>query len=107
MRIVNCTPHELHLVRPDNTVLVLPKPAGPAARMTETKVVIGQVDGVPILKCQYGAVENLPPQEEGVLLVVSMLVRSACPDRSDLVSPGDLVRDSAGVIIGSRGLIAR
>ena len=33
-----------------------------------------------------------------------VLVASACPDRSDLLVPGPLVRDSEGKVIGCRGL---
>lgn len=105
MRIVNCTPHELKLVRPDGSPVTLPKPSGPVARVASTSTVVGEVDGVPLFRASFGAVENLPAEEAGVVLVVSALVRAACPTRSDLASPGELVRDAGGNVIGARGLV--
>lgn len=105
MRIINCTPHELKLFRPDGSVVTIPKPSGPAARVAATNTVVGEIDGVPLFHTSFGAVESLPSPEEGVLLVVSLLVRAACPTRKDLASPGELVRDAGGNVTGARGLV--
>ena len=35
----------------------------------------------------FGEPEGLPPQEDGVLLIVSGMMAAACRGRSDLVSP--------------------
>jgi len=105
MRIINCTPHELKLFRPDGSVVTIPKPSGPAARVAATNTVVGEVDGIPLFRTVFGAVENLPAEEAGVIVVVSALVRAACPARTDLASPGELVRDAGGNVTGARGLV--
>jgi len=53
----------------------------------------------------YGRVEGLPEPETGVLYLVSAVVRAAVPGRADVASPGDLVRDGEGNVIGCRHLI--
>lgn len=59
--------------------------------------------GIPCTIRRYGA-GNLPPQEEGVGLIVSQIVAAAFPERCDLFYPGDLVRDKDGVIVGCKSL---
>ena len=54
---------------------------------------------------EYGEVTGLPPEEEGVVLVVSGLVRAALPEREDLASPGGLVRDEKGRVVGCTHLV--
>jgi len=65
------------------------------------------IDGkaVTVYENEYGEVINLPEFQPGIFYVVSGQVRSAIPGRTDLYSPGDLVRDEAGVVIGCRGLV--
>ena len=54
----------------------------------------------------FGEVEGLPPETEGVWLIVSGMVRAALPQRQDLLSHADPVRDSEGTIIGCGGFHA-
>ena len=96
---VNLTPHEIHL--PTGTI----PPSGALARCEEESVAAGTIDGVPALTRRYGAVHDLPPFHEGVWLIVSHMCRVACPERLDLVSPGDLTRDADGRITGCTNLI--
>jgi hypothetical protein len=67
-------------------------------------VLVGEHDGLPLYQAEFGEVEGLPEPAEGVLYVVSMLVRQAVPERTDVASPGELVRDEQGRVIGCRGL---
>lgn len=103
MNLMNLTPHALHLVTPGGTVTIAP--SGTVARCTQTSTSAGEVGGIPLSRVTYGDVQGLPEPQEGMLLIVSALVRSALPTRTDLASPGDLVRDAAGAVIGARGLI--
>jgi hypothetical protein len=64
----------------------------------------GEADREPLVRGTYGQVIDLPDQQEGVLLVVSALVRAALPGRRDLASPADLVRDTVGRVLGCRAL---
>jgi hypothetical protein len=74
--------------------------------MTRKQVGQLELDGtiVPIYSTIRGAVTGLPEAAEGVSYFVSGQVRSAAPDRRDLYSPADLVRDSAGIVIGCESL---
>ena len=97
---INLTPHTINVVGGPS----LP-PSGSVARVAATSTPAGEFGGVALSRTTFGEVEGLPAPEEGVLLVVSALVRSAVPDRRDVASPGDLVRGDDGQPIGCRGLI--
>ena len=100
--IINLTPHDVIVVDDNgNTVKVFPKSKSPA-RCSVNREVIGDVDGYPLYKSVFGAVENLPAPERGTYYVVSRLVAEAT-ERDDLLVPDDTVRDEAGHIIGCRG----
>ena len=107
MKTVNLTPHALTL-HGVNGVLVVP-PSGTIARLAVTREgrPAVEVDGVslPVCRPTLGTVTGLPAAEAGTIYVVSALVAEAVR-RGDVMSPGELVRDSAGVITGARGLCA-
>ena len=46
---------------------------------------------------------DLCDEMDGVILIVSTLVKNASPDRKDLVSPGELIRNEAGQPVGCKG----
>lgn len=96
---VNLTPHEIHL--PTGAI----PPSGVVARCEEESVPVGAIEGVPIWVRRYGKVQNLPPQHVDRWYIVSHMTRVACPERMDLVSPGDLTRDAEGRITGCTNLI--
>lgn len=103
MTITNLTPHALVIVLADGSTRTV-APSGAVARCRAINVPAGDADGIPLGRVTYGAVEGLPEAAEGVLYVVSGLVRAAVPGRADVASPGDLVRDAAGAVVGCRGL---
>jgi hypothetical protein len=100
--IINLTPHTLNL--PGMTIA-----SSGVARCATVSVSAGSVEDmgvvVPLYRTTYGEVVGLPGPVEGTLYVVSALVRSAVPNRTDVASPGELVRDSSGVVIGCSGLV--
>ena len=102
LKLVNCTPHTVKLV---NDFGILEMPSVGVARVSSTQEEIGRVIGVPLVRATFGAVTGLPEPVEGTLYIVSALVRAALPGRADLASPGDLVRDEAGNVIGAKSLI--
>ena len=59
---------------------------------------------VPLTRTTFGEVQGLPDPADDTLYVVSRLVISAVPDRTDLVSPDGAVRDDQGRIIGCTAL---
>ena len=99
-RFVNLTPHAVVVVGGPT----LP-PSGSVARCASSSTPAGEHGGVGLVRTVFGAVKGLPEPEAGVIFVVSALVRAAVPGRSDVASPGDLVRDAAGAVVGCRNLV--
>jgi hypothetical protein len=102
MRIVNLTPHTVNLITDAGTRVFQSEGV---ARVSSVSTPVGTATGLPLTRVTFGEVVGLPAREFDVLYVVSALVRSACPNRPDLASPGDLVRDDAGNVVGCRNLI--
>ena len=114
MPIINLTPHA-NVIVGYGTI----PPSGTVARCATVSTPVAPwrgewavgVDGeevnhmVNLSTVSYGSVEGLPTPATGVLYIVAALVRSAVPTRLDVASPGDLVRDVAGAVIGCRGLV--
>lgn len=102
----NLTPHEVKIITGEGTIVV--KPSGVVARCNEheelAKDLAKDLAGIPVIRLVLGEVVDLPPEEEGVTLIVSHIVLQACPKRKDLVKPGKPVRNAAGEIIGCLGL---
>ena len=103
MEIKNCTPHVLNIIKRDGEVLDLP-PCGIVPRCSQSEECFLVINGIALTRQAFGGVVDLPEPEKDVMLVVSRLVASARPDRSDLLVPGPLVRDGEGKVIGCRGL---
>jgi hypothetical protein len=101
--LTNLTPHAINIITPAGTVTVAP--SGTVARCSQTSTPAGEVNGIALSRTTFGKVIDLPEPVEGTLLIVSALVRAALPARTDLASPGDLVRDAAGNPVGCKGLI--
>lgn len=104
VRVTNLTPHDLVVVHDDGSKTTFPK-SGTVARVSSRSVQVDDVNGVPLFDVVFGDVTDLPEFSVDTLLVVSALVRNALPSRKDLVSPGDLVRDDAGNVVGCKGFI--
>ncbi len=60
--------------------------------------------GLPVRSVAYGPISDLPDQIDGTYLIVSLLVvqaaKAAGRTTADLLTPGDLVRDERGEIVG-------
>lgn len=97
--LINLTPHPI--VFPDRII----PPTAPAARCTELSAPAGDFDGVLLITRTYSSVSDLPEPIAETMYIVSAMVRMALPERHDLASPGDLVRDAAGVIVGCKNLV--
>ena len=109
MKLVNLTPHAIHLMDDEKNILETIHPSGTLARVSvEDKQIMpkGLIAPVPVVSREFGEVEGLPEPEKETLLIVSMIVAQAAGDlRSDLVSPGHLVRDEQGRVIGCTTLV--
>lgn len=100
---VNLTPHDINVILDDGSVKTIQK-SGKVARCAQTRDEFAVVDGVRLSHTSFGDVFDLPDQEDGTVFIVSAMVRNAVCNRSDVASPGDLVRDANGVVIGCNGL---
>jgi len=101
----NLTPHPLAVMAEDGTILHLAKCSKPA-RCVNTPQALPSLSydgkGYRLSKSSFGAVEELPVAVSGIVLVTSAIVADMVK-RPDVVSPGDLIRDSEGRVIGCNG----
>jgi len=106
--VINLTPHNV-VVRDENGREVTFPPSGTVARVTVQQTLDGDINGIPVLRNQYGAPEGLPDPQEGVWLIVSSLVLQAATDRSDLIapdtSPQGVIRDESGRIVAVKRFV--
>ncbi|DAZ85539.1 TPA_asm: hp [Altiarchaeum virus] len=97
------TPHNITIVDAGGNVKRTIKSDG-VARLKAMIERSGDIDGVPTSKTVFGTLEGLPSQQEGVFFVVSQIIKSAYPQRTDLLVPAELIRDKEGVILGCQSL---
>lgn len=103
--LLNLTPHTLNIFNKEGSKEILTlAPTGIIPRCSQNNIMFSEINGVPVYRCEFGKVQDLPEKREGVVLVVSRMVVNACPNRDDLVSPGPLLRNKDGQPIGCIGL---
>jgi len=105
MTIVNKTPHAVNIINEDNK-LVRTYEKGDSQIRLAVKIVQDEplVDGTPTSRTNFGEPKGLPDFQEGIFYIVSQLVKSALPERTDLLVPAEVVRDGNGSIIGCKSL---
>lgn len=97
-KIINLTPHTVNI---GDIVL---HPSGTIARAKEEVEVVGNINGIDIVRKRFTDVVDLPDYQDGVYYVVSLIVAQALPERKDLLCPGEQIRDEQGRIIGCKNL---
>ena len=110
MKIVNLTPHALHIRRADGTDIAV-EPSGTVPRLATSREILQPVscdDGVDIQvsRATFGTLAGMPPAHEGVIYVVSALCAQSpeLQGRGDVYAPGEAIRDSTGKITAAQGL---
>ena len=100
MPFINLTPHEIY-----ETVTGLRIPTTSVARVRQCSKDVAVVDGVQIFRSDYeGSIQGLPEPVDGVIYIVSALALNAVPKhRTDVVAPGNTMRDKRGKAIGCQG----
>jgi len=96
--IRNFTPHTINIV--DGQTF---KSEG-VARVECTFEQVYNINGIPVYKSVYGDVTGLPIPVPGTVLIVSRMIIQELPERNDLFSPSQLVRNEKGQPIGCKGL---
>jgi hypothetical protein len=116
MIVINLTPHDVVVLDKAGDKIKFPA-SGKVARVDSVRTPAGVLDTahldtpsqganpIELFTEAYGKVVGLPPQTPSVCYLVSQMVRVALPARSDLLSPGDLVRDERGNPTACRGLV--
>jgi hypothetical protein len=108
MRFINLTPHTLNVFDEEGKAQVAEiPPSGTVARVDTVYKGVGTVDNIPLFESVYGEVKNLPTPDGETMYIVSTPLRLACPERGDLASPGELLRNDEGQPIGCKGLVIR
>lgn len=102
-QIKNFTPHAISICNNAGEVVRVIQPEG-LVRLKAVTVPAGEIDGVPVTRTEFGQPEGLPDFKEGTFYIVSQLVKSALPTRTDLLVPAEVVRDEKGSIVGCRSL---
>lgn len=102
MQLVNLKPHPVTIITESGTVTIQPE-ATPArvAMLPEEQLGTVAVNGisVPLVRtAAAGAVTGLPEARDGVLLIVSMQLAMAVPERTDLVVCNGAVRDGTRIV---------
>lgn len=101
-KLVNLTPHPINVIL-DGQDPVTIAPSGVVPRVASTATVVAPG----FITSTFGDVTDLPDPVPGKLLIVGAMVRTALPDRDDLIgpdtSPTGAVRNGDGMIIGVRG----
>lgn len=103
-KIVNLTPHVIVIVNEDNQT-IREYPSAGVARVASTSEVVGNIDGISVVKQALGEVVGLPEPVEGTVYIVSMPVSQAAKGRTDIVGPDTgptAYRTADGKIIGVR-----
>ena len=103
MTIKNLTPHPINICNNAGEVTRVFQSEG-LVRLKAVTVAAGEIYGVKVTKTKFGQPEGLPEFQEGTFFIVSQIVKSALPSRSDLLVPAELVRDTNGNIIGCKSL---
>ena len=103
--LVNLTPHEINIYDENGKNLLAKLPSEGVARCSVQSRIVGWDLTIPLFSSTIGEVTGLPEHDPEKIYIVSLLVRQALPNRRDIASPGELVRDENGNPIGCKGLV--
>ena len=62
MKIVNCTPHEINIVKEDGSILTI-EASGIVPRCSQTEANVASINGIAITRQIFGEVVNLPEKK--------------------------------------------
>lgn len=95
----NLTPHEINIFLDGNMISI--PPSGTIARVDSVDTVIGNVDGIPVVRSTMGDVTGLPDNEDPI--IVSLMVLDALQGkRKNVYAPDSgstCIRNEKGHIV--------
>lgn len=102
--ILNATPHEVAIVDEHGNVKVKYPNCGFVARAKQQDEVVGEINGITIVRTVFGEVEGLPEFQKGIFYIVSLATAKAAEasgrTTEDLLLTSGPKRDENGRIIG-------
>lgn len=106
MRLINLTPHEVVILVGGKPLRLAP--SGRVARLEVAESEAG-VDGIPVVRTQFGEITGLPDPEPETFFVTSTIVAQAAArlGRRDVVAPDTgptAIRNEKGQVIAVRRL---
>ena len=101
--VINMTPHPVMILDRDNGEIARFESIGQIRLAARTEPA-GDIEGIPTSRSFFGEPVGLPAFKDGTWYIVSQLIKSALPERADLLVPAEVVRDEKGNIIGCRSL---
>lgn len=103
---INLTPHMLNIIAADGSTIynIAPEGNGNIARVSSISNIVDTINGININRQTFGKVMGLPDAQDGVVYIVSRMVKDRVPGRNDVVVPGASFRDAEGNTIGAWGL---
>ena len=113
IRYINLTPHALSVKALDGGfITILPDAEGPARviydRLPPEQVTIGGSEVAVAVAGPVKEIIGLPEPQPDIVFIVAKAVADAAPaSRGDLMSPGKLIRDEDGTVVGCDGLTRR
>ena len=109
----NLTPHALQVKSQDGGfITILPDAEGPARviydHLPPEQVTIGGSEVAVAVAGPVREIVGLPDPQPDIVFIVAKAVADAAPRaRGDLMSPGRLIRDEDGTVVGCDGLTRR
>lgn len=109
----NLTPHALSVKALDGATVVIPPDERGAARVVydrlppEQTTIAGHEVQITVAGSPREIIGLPEPQPDIVFIVAKAVADAAPPSRGDLMSPGRLLRDADGTVIGCDGLTRR
>ena len=103
MKIVNLTPHKVHLVNEKGELCVY-EPERAPARVQSVVDVVGSVNGIPLTDLKWGKTIGLPKKRKDTIFIVSKIVAENNRHRDDLFIVGETIKNEAGYTIGAHSL---
>ena len=106
MNVINLTPHDVRVYDNDGNVVIMTYPSAGVARARQTDVHVGDLNGIPVVKTEFGEVVGLPEPVEGTVFIVSLITANAAKaygrTTDDLLVTSKPVRDGQKQVIGCR-----
>lgn len=103
VEVINKTPHPVTLVNGDKKVTI--QPDSIPARCESESVSVDYGIGIPCFKTEFGEVNGLPEEKEGIIYIVSSITAQALKGkRNDCFIVAETVRDDQGRIVGAKCL---